>query len=214
MSSPILRANIISAIARMFLDKTDRLYSIKKYLLILLLFTVLSIVMTYPLAVSMSSRLPGSGDITQMVWYFWMTGEMLSKIGAVSGIFHTFYIFYPSGIQMIPFGTAYNQILALIIVPLLGSTATCNILYLSAFIISGIGAYALARHITGNDAASVIAGIVYTFAPFHFAHAFAGHLGSVTMQWIPFCALFIMRTFEKKDLKDAVIAACSSSLYP
>jgi hypothetical protein len=182
--------------------------SIKIYLLVLVLFSVLTFVLTYPLIFSISSSLPGAGDITQMVWYFWITGEMLSKIWAGSGIFHTIYIFYPAGIQMIPFGTAYNQILALIIVPVIGSTATCNILYLSAFIIGGIGAYALSRHITGNDAASVVAGIVYTFAPFHFAHAYAGHLGSVTMQWIPFCALFIMRTFERKDLKDAAIAAC------
>ncbi len=176
---------------------------LKTYIFVLFLFIALSLVFTYPLVLSMTSAFPGAGDIPQMAWYFWLT----SKMNVLSGGFHTTYIFYPDGIEMISLGTAYNQLLSLVMVPLMGSTLTLNILYLSAFILSGFGAYLLARHVTRDDAASVIAGIIYTFAPYHFAHAYAGHLGSVTMQWIPFCTLFLVKMFEEKKLSYAILAS-------
>lgn len=174
-------------------------------------FTILSIVMTYPLILNFTSMFPGAEDIWQTIWYFWMTGNILSGIGSSiclhTNPFFSNYIFYPDGAPIIPFGTAYNQLLAQVLIPILGNVATLNLLYLSSFIISGFGAYLLVRHITKNNTAAIISGAIFTFAPYHFEHAFAGHLGSVTMQWIPFCALFLFRMIELKDKRDAILAA-------
>ncbi len=183
---------------------------LKKFLSALFLFIVLSVLLTYPLVVTSFSRLPGSMDIVQAVWYFWMTGQAIHEAiatGTLNELVFTDQIFYPSGTNMIPFGMAYSQVLALILTPALGSVFTCNLLYFSAFVLSGFGAYTLVRHITRDETAGIVAGIIYTFAPYHFEHAFVGHMGSVTMQWIPFCALFLLKMAEDKKVTDAILAA-------
>ncbi|WP_424357757.1 hypothetical protein [Methanocella sp. MCL-LM] len=156
------------------------------------------------------SKLPGSEDIYQAVWYFWVTDQAVDKLlngGSIHSLAYTDYIFYPAGTPIIPFSMAYNQILAILLEPLLGAVLTINLLYFSSFVLSGFGAYLLVRRVTGDESASVMAGCIYTFAPYHFEHAFVGHIGSVTMQWIPFCALFLLRMVESKKWSDAAFAA-------
>lgn len=181
-----------------------------RYLRALVIFIILSAILTYPLAFTSTSKLPGSEDIYQAVWYFWETGQAVHKFindGSLSSLEFTDTIFYPTGTPIIPFSMAYNQILAILLVPLIGAVLTLNFLYFSSFVLSGFGAYLLVRHITNDEPASIISGIIYTFAPYHFEHAFVGHIGSVTMQWIPFCALFLLKMAETKKPVDAVLAA-------
>jgi len=177
------------------------------YLIVLVIFSFLALVLTYPLCFEAFSRFPGSTDIYVYIWQFWYTNNFIIHASDINSIFYTTYLFYPNGTPVIALFTVYNQLLSLLLIPLIGSVLTCNIIVISTFILSGFGAYLLCRHITKDDTASVIAGIVYTFAPYHFDHAYTGHLGAITMQWIPFCALFIIKMFEERKLRDSVIAA-------
>jgi uncharacterized membrane protein YqjE len=52
--------------------------------------------------------------------------------------------------------------------------------------------YPLVRHITGNELASFVGGVVFTFCPYKFAHLL-GHVHLVSTHWIPFYALFVLR---------------------
>lgn len=182
-------------------------YLINKYVLILAFYSLLTSLMTYPLIIKAFSHLPGGIDIYVFIWRFYYTGQFISQLSSLGQVGYTNYIFYPDGIQVIPFFSAYNQLLSLLMAPLFSFIFTCNILYLSSFILSAFGAYLLVYHITKDEAASLISGIVFSFAPYHFAHAFAGHLGAVTMQWIPFCALFVIKMFENKKIGDAFLAS-------
>src|SRR5687768_17063919 len=45
-----------------------------------------------------------------------------------------------------------------------------NLLLLGVIAASGIGMFALARRLWGNDAAAVMAGVIFAFAPYRFSH--------------------------------------------
>lgn len=181
--------------------------TLKRYCLVLTLFIVLTVVMTYPLAIEITSLLPGSIDIFSYLWIFWYTTQFTPHILDVNSIFYTNYVFYPDGVPVIAFFSTYNQVLFNLMAPLLGVVVTSNILYLSSFILSGFGAYLLCKHITREDISAIVAGIIFAFCPYHFDHALVGHMGAMTMQWIPFCVLFLLKTFEDRKIIDTVLAA-------
>jgi hypothetical protein len=77
-----------------------------------------------------------------------------------------------------------------------------NIVFLLGMFLSGLGAWALAREMTGDGTASLIAGIFYEFVPFRFSH-----LPHIQMQWggfLPLALLFLWRFFRTKRSADLV----------
>ncbi len=82
---------------------------------------------------------------------------------------------------------------------------TANFLMLLGMALSGISAWALARYVTGDSAASLLAGIVYAFVPWRLAQ-----LPHVQFQWGPFLALlllFLLRYLDGGRRRDAVLFA-------
>ena len=75
-----------------------------------------------------------------------------------------------------------------------------NIAGLAGFFFSGFGAYLLSWHLTRNVGAGVIAGIVFAFCPYRFAHL--GHLQLLTAQWIPLALFFLHRGLEGRHWRD------------
>ncbi|RXA19944.1 hypothetical protein EQO05_07305 [Methanosarcina sp. MSH10X1] len=80
-----------------------------------------------------------------------------------------------------------------------------TILWLLTFIIGAAGAYLLVKYLTDNKYAAFIAGIVFAFSPYHFSRGLC-FFGAATIQWIPFCALFLMKTVKEGGTKNSVIA--------
>jgi hypothetical protein len=70
-----------------------------------------------------------------------------------------------------------------------GNTAlTYNALYLISFAICGLGAFLLARQLTGGAAGAFLAGIVVAFSPYRMVHL--SHLNQLSGQWLLFVVLF------------------------
>ena len=69
-----------------------------------------------------------------------------------------------------------------------------NLLLYGAIAASGIGMYGLARHLWRNDAAAIVAGLVFAFAPYRFDHLM--HLELQWTMWIPWAFLAMQRTLE------------------
>jgi hypothetical protein len=59
---------------------------------------------------------------------------------------------------------------------------TYNVALLLAFVLSALGAYLLAREITGSRRAAVIAGCAFGFAPYRWSHL--GHLQVIFVGWL------------------------------
>ena len=54
--------------------------------------------------------------------------------------------------------------------------------------------------------AAFLAGIIYAFASNRAIYAALGHYDLVTTQWLPFYALYLLKTLREPKLKNAVLA--------
>ncbi len=163
-------------------------------------------ILTYPVIKNMTGAIMGTGDAWQVLYILWYTKQAL--LGGNPGITMTYtnYIFYPNGVPMIFSSfSLFNQLIGVPLQMLFGLAATYNIVWLLSFILAGYGAFLLVRYLTGNDMAAFVSGIIYTFSPYHFEQA-QMHMGATTIEWIPFCALFLMKMFREKSLKSAFLA--------
>ena len=71
-----------------------------------------------------------------------------------------------------------------------------NLLFLSTFVLSGLGMYLLVRELTGNPLAAFVAGLLFAFAPYRLAQS--SHLQVLSSQWMPF-VLYGMRRYFAGD---------------
>ncbi len=76
---------------------------------------------------------------------------------------------------------------------------TYNVLLIFSFILSAYGMYVLCRELTGNGYAAFLAGLIFGFLPYRFAHL--DHLNLLSMQWFPFCMCFLTRYLFLKTRK-------------
>ncbi|MEJ5201582.1 MAG: hypothetical protein WHV66_05050, partial [Anaerolineales bacterium] len=107
---------------------------------------------------------------------------------------------YPQGWSM-----AYTEItpvMLLIALPFSfigGATFAYNAAMLLTFILSGLGMFLWVQALTGNRAAALVAGTIYAFLPYHFAHFLIGHLNLSGIQWFPFYFWGLFEIFQKQD---------------
>ena len=179
---------------------------LKENSIVIILYSILTTILTYPVLLNLKTHVAGRGDAWWFLWSFWYTKKAIISPNPNVTLAYTNYIFYPDGITRIPFFTAFNEILSIPLQSILGLVLTYNLLWLLSFILGGYGTYLLVKYLTDNKIAAFIAGIVFAFCPYHFVHAL-GHLGATTIEWIPFCALYLMKMTREKKLKNAVYAA-------
>jgi hypothetical protein len=139
----------------------------------LLVFTALTVVMTYPQVLHLREGVHDDGDPLMLTWVLAWVGHQLPRAPA-----HLFdaNMFYPERRTL-----AYSETLLLpgtVAAPLhwLGvhPIFVYNLVFLSGFVVSGAGAALLVRSLTHSSGAGLLAGIVFAFLPFridHYAHA-------------------------------------------
>jgi hypothetical protein len=147
---------------------------------------------------------PSWGDAWHVLTMFWYTKNALLHLNPDITLTYNSYIFYPDGTPVVwefPFANAASVPLQL----LFGLPASYNILWLLSFVLAGYGAYLLVDYLTGNGYAALFAGIVFAFSPYHFAHGL-GHIGLMTIEWIPFCALYLIKLHREYSIKNSILA--------
>jgi hypothetical protein len=178
--------------------------------LILGVFALLTLGLTWPLCTVLGSRLPGTAtwafDESTFAWNIWYFKHALLDL-QISPL-HTELIWYPLGIDLILY--TFNFLNALLALPLqlaFSLPVASNLTLLLATTLSGFGAYLLAlytlrltfRASSGASLASAtvlrlaafLAGIVYAFASNRAIYAALGHYDMVTTQWLPFYILYL-----------------------
>ena len=148
----------------------------------LLLFTALTAVMTYPQVLHMTDRVHDDGDPLMVTWVLAWVAHQLPR--APARLFDA-NIFYPERNTL-----AFSETLLLpgaIVAPLqwlgVGSIFIYNLVFLSGFAISGVGVALLVRRLTDNSGAAILAGIVFAFPPYRIDHY--AHLQLQQTQFIP-----------------------------
>jgi len=180
------------------------------------MFAVLAVFMTWPIGRVTNVVVPASDDAYFSIWRLaWIAHQLPSD---PSRLFDA-NIFHPAT------GTlALSD--AMLLVGVLGTplfkagvnpAVVHNYLMLAAFVSSMVCAFALARRLTGSDAAAWLAAIIFGLAPYRMAHI--GHLELQWTMWMPLALLLLYRVIDKPSLWRGVLLGAAlaaqvlSSIY-
>ncbi|MHC4380206.1 MAG: hypothetical protein ACYSU1_03830 [Planctomycetota bacterium] len=109
-------------------------------------------------------------------------------------------LFSPTGTSLAMHTISFtNTLPAMVLQQALGmSVATAyTVMFLSAFPLSGLGAWALARYLTGAPLAAFGAGVFYAFHPYH--NSMLSQLNNIQFQWIPLVLLGLLWMYDRKS---------------
>ena len=195
------------------------------WLMFLLLLTLL---LTYPLLFHIGTHVPGSDlwahDEYTFVWNLWWFKYALLNLN--QSPLSSAFIFYPVGVNLALYTyTLFNAALALPLLPYLPLPLVSNLLTIFSFVMSGYGAYLLARSeiaaliadgaqgpsAAGNrpptlDLIALVAAVAYAFTTSKFVYTAIGHYNMVGTEWIPFCAMYGLRALRSGKPRDALLA--------
>jgi hypothetical protein len=177
----------------------------KKNASVFLLFVLAALLFTFPLVLHVDSALRGN-DIDALgdpLFNTWVIGQNVDKIAHLN--FKGFFngnIFYPQTRTVLYSEHLLPQsLMALPVLLVTGNPILAyNLIFLLGFILSGFGMFCLARHLTKNAPAGIVAGLIYAFSPFMLAHTF--HIQILSAWGIPFAFLYLHKFFENGRLKD------------
>jgi hypothetical protein len=175
---------------------------------------VVTIVFTWPLVTGLTRDIPWDlGDSLLNSWILAWDADHLRRFlsgdfGALRGFWDA-NIFYPERLTL-----AYSEHLiaqAIQILPVYavtGNIILCyNLLFLSTFVLSGLGMYLFAREVTGSSRAAFVAGLLYAFAPYRVPQF--SHLQVLSAQWMPFALYGLRRYFDARQIKPLAGAAAA-----
>ncbi len=172
----------------------------RRHVLILVFFTVLTGVLTWPLVRYGDRAIPGDAfDGWQNYWnLWWMRKAILEEH---THPYFTPFLYHPTGVSL--WFQTLNPFNGLVSLPVQlagnGFWAYNAVVFLS-FVLAGYGATLLAAAVLGRLpgatlaqtwAAALTAGTVFTFSPFHFAHLL-GHMQVFSLEWAPFFVLYLL----------------------
>lgn len=177
-------------------------------------YAAITIAATWPLTAGLGRDVAWDlGDPVLNIWILAWDCEQLRAIllGDLSRIpaFFDANIFHPA-----PLTLAYSEHLfaqAVQVLPIYlvsGNPILCyNLLFLSTFVLSGLGMFLLVRELTGNAAAAFVAGLVFAFAPYRLPQS--SHLQVLSSQWMPFVLWGLRRYFDSGRLRPLIGGALS-----
>jgi hypothetical protein len=178
----------------------------RSHVLVLAGYVLLTLVMTYPLGLRISSHLAGSGDD---MWLFqwnnwWLRKAFMEHLDP----YFTTLLFHPQGVSLVYHNFSWlNTTIWLVLEPLVGYIAAYNVTFLLTFIIGGYATYTLVSYLSHSQAAAFIAGLVFAFSPYHLSHF--NHPNLISVQWLPFCMLFLIRTVREGRWRDVSLCVLS-----
>src|SRR3954469_519842 len=169
-----------------------------------LLYLTLTIGMTWPLAIGIARDVPGDfGDPLFTSWVLSWDATHLGPGWWSANIFAPQRLtlaysehFLPQALQTLPiYAATQNPILCY------------NLLFLSTFVLSGVGMFLLGRELTGSAAAGFAAGMAFAFAPYRMANI--PHLQVLSAEWMPFVLFGLHRYFATGRVRPLAGAAAA-----
>jgi hypothetical protein len=168
----------------------------------LLLFSLLTCVMTYPQIFHLRDSVHDEGDPLLNAWTLAWVAHQLPR--APARLFDA-NIFYPERRTL-----AFSETLllpALVMAPLrwagAGPVLVYNIVLLSGFVLSGVGVALLVRTLTGSIGPALLAGIVFAFLPFRIDHY--AHVQLQQIECLPFALWAFHRLLARGRVHDGVL---------
>jgi len=172
-------------------------------------YLLVALVFTWPLATVIGSEIAWDmGDSLFNSWVLlWTGGQVLAFLSGDFSALNRFWhgnIFYPERLTV-----AFSEHLVPQMVqalPILAATDNVvlayNLLFLSTFVLSGLGMFLLVRELTGSPVAGFVAGLAFAFAPYRVARF--PHLQVLSAQWMPFVIYGFRRHFDTRERRPLI----------
>ena len=168
------------------------------------LYLALTLFFTWPLAAGLGRDV--AWDLGDPLLNMWIVSWDIEQLRALAGgdfsriaAFFDANIFHPA-----PLSLAYSEHLfaqALQVLPIQLATGNpilgYNLLFLSTFVLSGVGAFLLVRELTGSWQAAFLGGLLFAFAPYRLTQH--GHLQVLSSQWMPLALFGLTRYFNTQQ---------------
>ncbi len=216
------------------------------------LYTLLTILLTWPLAAYLITHVPGEPtwafDESTFLWNMWWLKFSLLNLGHPP--LESSYIFFPLSIRLTTYTfNLFNAALGLPLQLIFSLPLTSNLVLLFSFISSGYGMFLLClyllydhrRQITDRSnpglplesqttvptssllptsssllptpyLAALAAGAVYAFSASRMMYAALGHYNFVTLQWLPFFTLFLLKALRQGGSKNIFLTGLFAAL--
>jgi hypothetical protein len=166
-----------------------------------LLFVLLSLVCTYPLALHLTDAVEDRQDALLNVWITaWDGHQLLSDPAHLfdANIFHPY-----------PRTLAYSELLlgnGLLALPITAATGNpvlgYNVALLLSFVLTGLGAYLLVLRLTRSPGAGLVAGTILAFCSYRMTNLAQAQL--LTTQWLPLSLLALIQLMRGPRPRHAV----------
>jgi hypothetical protein len=168
-------------------------------------FTVF-LVVTYPLIVQFSTHFfTDDKDGLVMVWNVWWTDTALTKLH--QSPWHTNYLYHPYGVSLYAHTLCpFNGLLAIVLLPFLTLIQAYNSIVIFTFVVAGLTTFWLAFFVVRSYWPSVVAGFIFSFSNYHFAHM-PGHLNLASLEWLP---LFVLCWYVLMRNPSVLVAVASA----
>jgi hypothetical protein len=145
---------------------------------------------------------PGN-DTWNHAWGFWWVGAEVLEQGR-----------WPdwTGLQAYPRGGAlffidtFNALLTLPLTAQFGPVAAYNAAVVAGLWMSAMGAWGLARHVTRDSNASLVAGVIYGFSAHLLAQTYNGISETVNAGWLALALWSIVRLLERPTFRRGLLA--------
>ncbi len=196
--------------------------AVGKHLLVLAAYTLLSLLLTWPLAARLTTHVPGDGiDDPALVWNLWWIQERLVNQLSLD-IFNVDWMFHPVRINLAFYTlTPLNGLLSIPLQSAFGLVVANNLLFLSTLVLGAYGTFLLTRSLlsrrrallgtvqpasgqpvdrislaglfTTDDCIALVAGLTYGFASSKLFYASLGQFNIASSHWIPFFVFYVLR---------------------
>ena len=173
-----------------------------------LLFLVLAVVLTWPLAASPERAVSVRGDYFSNLWNFWWVRSALSAgtLPWQADVLH-----HPLGIDLARHTLSpVNALPGGLLTGWLGPHDAYKVLLLIHFWLSGWFSFLFVRRLTDSTGGAVLAGIAWTFSPFH-GYYFA-QMNLATLEFIPLAAFFMVGIYRDGGRGNFVGMALATAL--
>jgi hypothetical protein len=168
------------------------------------LYTAVAIVATWPVARGLDRNVAGDlGDPVFAMWVLgWNCDQLLAILHGDFARLATYFdanIFHPARMTL-----AYSEhfipqsLQALPLYALTRNPILCyNLLFLSTFVLSGLGGFLFVRELTGDARAGFVGGLLFAFASYRFPQT--PHLQVLSSQWMPLALYGLRRYFTSLE---------------
>jgi hypothetical protein len=182
--------------------------SVELVVIPLLVYLICFYLLTFPQLHQFSTHyFTDEGDGLGNIWNLWWTNKAITELH--QSPWHTTFLYYPYGTSLLPHTlNPFNGVMAIILMRFLSQVQVHNFIVVFTFVVSGLTAFFLAREFTKSFSACVVAGFIFTFSEYHFAHA-QGHLNLLSMEWIPLFLLCWYRLITRPRVLTGVLSAAS-----